>query len=65
MTIDAYGGSLTENVIQALARDLLVWAMFKCRKAEGLPIHPHGVTVRSSGWSCSTSGDAGPPRAGR
>lgn len=37
MTIDAYGGSLTENIIQALARDLLVSAMFRCRR-EGLPI---------------------------
>lgn len=37
MTIDAYGGSITENVIQALARDLLVSAMFRCRR-EGLPI---------------------------
>jgi DNA polymerase len=36
-TIDAYGGSLTENVVQALARDLLVSAMFGCRRA-GLPI---------------------------
>lgn len=36
-TIDAYGGSLTENVVQGLARDLLVSAMFGCRKA-GLPI---------------------------
>lgn len=36
-TIDAFGGLLTENVVQALARDLMVAAMFKCEKA-GLPI---------------------------
>jgi DNA polymerase len=37
MTIDGYGGLITENVVQALARDLLVHAMFACRR-EHLPI---------------------------
>lgn len=36
-TIDAYGGLNTENVVQALARDIMVAAMFKCEK-EGLPV---------------------------
>lgn len=36
-TIDAFGGLLTENVVQGLARDLLVNAMFNCER-EGLPI---------------------------
>jgi hypothetical protein len=36
-TIDAYGGHLTENVVQGLARDLLVSAMFKCEN-DGLPV---------------------------
>lgn len=35
--VHAFGGLLTENVVQALARDLLVDSMFKC-EAEGLPI---------------------------
>lgn len=36
-TVQAYGGLLTENVVQATARDLLVHAMFKAED-EGLPI---------------------------
>lgn len=37
----AYGGLLTENVVQALARDLLVNAMFNCEAAA----HPIILTV--------------------
>jgi DNA polymerase len=36
-TVDAYGGLLTENVVQGTARDLLRHAMLTCR-AERLPI---------------------------
>lgn len=37
LTVDVFGGLLTENLASALARDLLVAAMFKCEKS-GLPI---------------------------
>jgi DNA polymerase bacteriophage-type len=46
-TIKAFGGLLTENICQALARDLLVEAMFKC-EANDLPliftVHDENVT---------------------
>ena len=35
--VDAYGGLITENIVQAIARDLMVHAMFLCERA-GLPI---------------------------
>lgn len=36
-TIDAYGGMQAENMVQALARDIMVEAMFKC-EANNLPV---------------------------
>lgn len=37
ITVEAFGGLITENVVQGLARDLLVWAMFKA-EASGFPL---------------------------
>lgn len=37
ITVDAYGGIITENVVQGDARDLMVAGMFKCEK-NGLPV---------------------------
>ena len=37
MPVNAYGGLLTENVVQALARDIMVHAMHGCER-ENLPI---------------------------
>lgn len=35
--VKAYGGLLTENIVQAIARDIMVNAMKKC-EAEGMPV---------------------------
>lgn len=44
--IETYGGKLTENVVQAIARDILAVVMLRCEKA-GLPIvfHVHDEVI--------------------
>jgi DNA polymerase bacteriophage-type len=37
VTVNPYGGLLTENVVQALARDIMVYAMHGCER-ENLPV---------------------------
>ena len=37
VTVNAYGGLLTENVVQGLARDIMVYAMHGCER-ENIPI---------------------------
>ena len=44
--IDTYSGKLTENIVQAIARDLLVYSMFLIRKAGlDIVIHVHDEVV--------------------
>lgn len=45
-SVDLYGGLITENIIQAMARDCLVWAMDICHR-DGVPIvlHVHDEIV--------------------
>ncbi len=47
MVVQSYGGMLTENVVQATARDMLVHALFACER-ENLPlvltVHDEAVT---------------------
>lgn len=54
ISVDAYGGICTENVVQALARDLMVHAMFICER-ENMPIvltvHDEIVTEPNAGQS--------------
>jgi DNA polymerase len=35
-----FGGKITENLVQAICRDLLCWAMLRCEQA-GLPVTAH------------------------
>lgn len=45
-TIDTYGGKLTENVVQAIARDLLSFAMLNLKKAGfKLTMHIHDEVI--------------------
>ena len=52
--LDTYGGKLTENIIQATARDLLAWSMLKLNTA-GYPIVMH---VHDEGVAEVDSNDA-------
>lgn len=45
-TIETYGGKLTENIIQAIARDLLAYAMYRLSKAGYiLTMHIHDEVI--------------------
>lgn len=54
--VAAYGGLLTENVVQATARDLLVAALFKCEEAN----HPVILTVHDEAINEVSGGRADP-----
>jgi DNA polymerase len=59
-TIKAFGGLLCENVVQALARDVMVHTMFLCEK-EGLPVvlTVHDEVVTEPDEFCNTWEDSG------
>lgn len=51
-TIDSYGGILTENIVQATARDILVHAMWACERENYpmiLTVHDENLTEPRSG----------------
>jgi DNA polymerase len=53
MAKDIYGAKVVENCIQAIARDILVWAMLKAEKAgykTVLTVHDELVAEVPEGW---------------
>lgn len=53
-TIDAYGGMLTENIVQAVARDILVQAMWACEREDYpmvLTVHDENLTEPRAGFA--------------